>query len=112
MLAVAGGASVGIRITVFRAGLLSATIGVDWGIVILFTVVGFVMLLKQRMGIAVGAASAGSFLVILAVDLALNKQDGISRGIRMLLDRNAGHIVVSLVRSWFKLWSNSTTRRI
>jgi hypothetical protein len=95
-LTIAGGGSVGVRLVVLRAGLLLPSIGFDWTLVAAFAVAGFAMLLKQRLAVVTAAAASGTFLLGLAVDLVLNKQSGMSRGLRFLLDRQSGHIAVSV----------------
>lgn len=39
-----------------------------------------------------GSAASGSFLLVLAIDLILNKQSGMSSGLRLLLDQNSSHV--------------------
>ena len=39
-----------------------------------------------------GSAASGSFLLVLAIDLILNKQSGMSIGLRLLLDQNSSHV--------------------
>lgn len=39
-----------------------------------------------------GCAASGSFLLVLAIDLILNKQSGMSIGLRLLLDQNSSHV--------------------
>ncbi|KAI6029391.1 hypothetical protein BKA83DRAFT_680330 [Pisolithus microcarpus] len=51
------------------------------------------VLWKQRFGVLNGCASTGSFLCALGVDLVTNRQSGMSRGLRYLMDRNRYHVV-------------------
>jgi len=51
------------------------------------------MIYKQRIGILFGSASSGTFLIALGADLIVNQQKGMSRGLRVLMDRNTSHIV-------------------
>jgi hypothetical protein len=53
-LAIAGGGSVGLRITIIRAGLLFSSHGFDWGLIIAFAAGGFCLLLKQRLAVVSG----------------------------------------------------------
>ncbi len=46
-------------------------------------------------------AAVGSFLVALGIDLILNKQSGMSNGLRFLFDRNSSHFLVS-IRSFLR----------
>ena len=39
-----------------------------------------------------GSAASGSFLLVLAIDLTLNKQSGMSIGLLLLLDQNGSHV--------------------
>ena len=41
-----------------------------------------------------GSTSSGTFLIILGIDLLLNRQEGMSRGLRFLFDRNSNHLLV------------------
>ena len=41
------------------------------------------------------SASTGTFLLCLGLDLIVNKQSGMSRGLRFLFDRNVSHLLVS-----------------
>jgi hypothetical protein len=42
------------------------------------------------------ASSTGTFFIGLGVDLVINQQRGMSRGLRFLFDQNTSHIAVSL----------------
>lgn len=41
-------------------------------------------------------SSTGTFFIGLGVDLSLNQQKGMSRGLRLLFDQNTSHVAVSL----------------
>ena len=47
---------------------------------------------------ALSCTFTGTFLLSLGVDLAVNRQNGVSRGLRHLLDGNDAHILVRLSR--------------
>lgn len=94
LLGLSGGLSIGIRIVLLRPGLLIPIYAVNWVFPIIFAAVGFVLAVaKQRAGIVIGSASAGTFLIALGVDLIINRQKGMSFGLRFLLDRNDVHQV-------------------
>ncbi|KAH8103265.1 hypothetical protein BXZ70DRAFT_713552 [Cristinia sonorae] len=94
LLGITGGLSIGVRIVLLRPGLLIPTYGYNWIIVTIPGVVGFLLvILRQRMAITSGSASVGTFLVGLAIDLSINKQKGMSQGLRFLFDRNRSHLV-------------------
>jgi len=94
MLGMSGGFSIGVRIALFRPGLLIPVYGVNWLFPILFAAAGFVLAVaKQRAGIVIGSASAGTFLTALGIDLIINRQNGMSFGLRFLFDRNDVHLV-------------------
>lgn len=113
MLGILGGMSIGIRIVLLRDGLLIPKYAANWFIVGILMIVGLgVTVFRQRFGL-VGArltsaslvltesakvsscAAVGSFLVALGIDLILNKQSGMSTGLRFLFDRNSSHFLVS-----------------
>lgn len=113
MLGILGGMSIGIRIVLLRDGLLIPKYAANWFIVGILMIIGLgVTVFRQRFGL-VGArltsaslvltesvkvsscAAVGSFLVALGIDLILNKQSGMSTGLRFLFDRNSSHFLVS-----------------
>ncbi|TEB21174.1 hypothetical protein FA13DRAFT_1779468 [Coprinellus micaceus] len=83
----------------FKEGLLisdMAFYAANWAVIaVLGAIGGATVVVKrwQRWGVAGGCASIGTFLVFLGVDLAMNRQSGMSRGLRFLFDRNSNHIV-------------------
>ncbi|KAH8117129.1 hypothetical protein DFH11DRAFT_1505886, partial [Phellopilus nigrolimitatus] len=93
-LGATGGLSLGIRIILFRAGLLVPSFIGNWLVCAVFGGVGLLsVVFRERGGVIIGSASAGSFLVGLGVDLLVNKQAGMSTGLRFLFDRNSSHLV-------------------
>nr|GAT49083.1 predicted protein [Mycena chlorophos] len=97
-IGLAGGTAFGIRVVLLRAGLLLPAAKLydlnllNWGIVGVFGAVGGLVLVRyQRYGLLFGCASIGTFLVGLGVDLVLERQSGMSLGLRFLFDRNDSH---------------------
>ena len=43
----------------------------------------------------IGSACSGTFLFAVGADVAMNKQSGLSKGLRVLFDKNPAHIFVS-----------------
>ncbi|KAL5490057.1 hypothetical protein ACEPAI_4890 [Sanghuangporus weigelae] len=92
-LGAAGGMSVAMRAVLMREDLLVPIYYVNWILCGVFGAVGlFLAALTERWGVIIGSSSAGSFLVGLGVDLLINKQSGMSRGLRFLFDRNKSHL--------------------
>ncbi|KAJ6631442.1 hypothetical protein B0H10DRAFT_1978774 [Mycena sp. CBHHK59/15] len=100
MIGITGGIAFGIRIVLLRAGLLISSpqlYALNWGIIGVFGAAGGLTLIwLQRYGLLFGCASVGTFLTSLAVDLIMNKQTGLSLGLRFLFDRNGSHIAYLL----------------
>ncbi|THH06275.1 hypothetical protein EW145_g4200 [Phellinidium pouzarii] len=93
-LSAVGGVSFGIRVMLLKHNLLVPVFYVNWLISAAFGLAGiFILAWNERVGVIIGSSAAGSFLIALGVDLLVNKQDGMSRGLRYLFDRNANHIV-------------------
>ncbi|KZT22480.1 hypothetical protein NEOLEDRAFT_1137936 [Neolentinus lepideus HHB14362 ss-1] len=93
LLCLEGGAAVGIRAVIMKDDLLISTYVVNWVLVVLTIVAsGLLSLFKQRIAILLSVASCGTFLTGLGIDLILHKQDGMSRGLRFLFDRNSAHL--------------------
>jgi len=94
-----GGAAFGVRVVILKAGLLipgSVGYSLNWVVVLSFTVAGGASIIFdrcQRGGLVFGCASIGTFLSFLGVDLLINKQAGMSRGLRFLFDRNSSHFL-------------------
>jgi len=91
-LSILGGMSVGMRLVLMREGLLLRPTGLNWIVIVVCAVAGFVVtLLRQRIGIALSCTFTGTFLLLIGVDLASNQQKGVSNGLRHLLDGNSAH---------------------
>jgi len=109
-LGITGGLAVGIRIMIIKENLLFSSkvlsrtddlFGVTWAIIAVFGLAGgLVMLRWQRAGIMFGSASVGTFLAFLSIDLLLNRQSGMSRGLRYLMDRNISHVLELIVAGY------------
>jgi len=94
LLGVSGGFSIGVRIVLFRSGLLIPDYAANWVFPGILAAVGFVLAVaRQRAAILIGSASVGTFLTALGIDLIINKQNGMSFGLRFLFDRNDAHLV-------------------
>ncbi|KAL0577681.1 hypothetical protein V5O48_004285 [Marasmius crinis-equi] len=95
-MTLAGGVAFGVRIVIIQPNLLVSAdnlFAVNWVIPTVCAVVaGLVLVRWQRVGLLFGCASVGTFLVFLGVDLIINKQSGMSRGLRFLFDRNSNHL--------------------
>jgi len=93
-LGVVGGLAVGVRIAIIKRDLLvSSSFTTNWLIAALFGLLGGGLVAwKQRVGILLCSAAAGTFLIGVGFDLIINKQDGLSRGLRFLFDRNTSHL--------------------
>ncbi|TCD65567.1 hypothetical protein EIP91_002487 [Steccherinum ochraceum] len=102
LLAIMGGMSIGVRIILFRPGLLiPSLLYANWLIITVLGIGGFVLvLLRQRAAITGGSAAVGSLLVGLGIDLIINQQDGLSMGLRFLFDRNNSHLVDLFTRQY------------
>ncbi|KAG6816596.1 hypothetical protein H0H87_004822 [Tephrocybe sp. NHM501043] len=107
LLGITGGLAFGIRADLLKEGLLISDLKiyfVNWVVVAVFGVLGGSMMVSQktqRAGIVsaelFGSASVGTFLVALGVDVIINRQSGMSRGLRFLFDRNASHALDIIV---------------
>ncbi|EKM81252.1 hypothetical protein AGABI1DRAFT_72143 [Agaricus bisporus var. burnettii JB137-S8] len=110
-LGMMGGMSLGVRITLLREGLIFG-VGEDgngagyilsWAMIAVLGVLGglWITLAKfQRSGMLFACAATGTFLVALGIDLSVNKQSGMSRGLIFLFDRNKSHIVDVITKSY------------
>ncbi|KNZ81255.1 hypothetical protein J132_02207 [Termitomyces sp. J132] len=102
LIGITGGLAFGTRVVILRPGLLVPGVNLffaDWVVVALFGALGGAFIVSQktqRAGILVGSASVGTFFIALGIDLILNRQSGMSRGLRFLFDRNASHALVRL----------------
>ncbi|CAE7128424.1 unnamed protein product [Rhizoctonia solani] len=94
-----GGSSVAVRGIILRPGLLVPP-GQNRQLAfvnILIVVVGALsgglgVIFKQRESMIFSTSCIGSFLAALAIDLLVNGQNGMSRGLRSLFDMNENHI--------------------
>ncbi|GJE91348.1 hypothetical protein PsYK624_074970 [Phanerochaete sordida] len=102
VLGVLGGMSVGVRIVLFRAGLLVPhPYWANWVVtMVLAAVMLLLVIAKQRAGVTLSAAAVGTFLIALGADLVANKQAGMSMGLRYFFDRNSAHILWLQTRGW------------
>ncbi|KAF9012680.1 hypothetical protein BDQ17DRAFT_1321645 [Cyathus striatus] len=107
-LGILGGLSFGIRVVLLRQGLLFGGVetgeyAANWIIVGITGLLGGIALFckrSKRLGLAVACASTGTFLTFLGVDLILNKQTGMSTGLRFLFDRNKAHLIDIMQRGY------------
>ncbi|KAK7036524.1 hypothetical protein VNI00_011721 [Paramarasmius palmivorus] len=103
-IAVAGGVAFGVRIELLKEGLLISSedlYAVNWAIPSVFGLaMGLLLVRHQRAALLFGCSSVGTFLVFLGLDLLLNKQSGLSRGLRFLFDRNSNHIADILSKGY------------
>ena len=110
-----GGLSIGVRVILFRPGLLiPSPFWANWTICGVLGAVTFLLCIaKQRAAIVrrtflalsaipadglyvsqtICSAAVGTFLTGLGADLLVNKQGGMSMGLRHLFDRNSAHIL-------------------
>ncbi|KAG8803417.1 hypothetical protein FRC17_006179, partial [Serendipita sp. 399] len=92
MLGASAGVALGILIVLLRPGLLFPIYALNILPLGLLAALGTAWpLWHQRLAVIVSSSTCGSFLIGLAVDLTLNKQSGMSLGLRFLLDRNQIH---------------------
>ncbi|KAF8870473.1 hypothetical protein BD779DRAFT_1580155 [Infundibulicybe gibba] len=102
LLNVTSGLALGIRFMILRQGLLFSGFAVNWIIIgVLGLLAGVIPIKWQRAGIAFSAASTGTFLTFLGIDLIINKQAGMSQGLRFLFDRNSSHIL-DIIQTGYK----------
>ncbi|KAH7311159.1 hypothetical protein B0J17DRAFT_585894 [Rhizoctonia solani] len=94
-----GGSSIAVRGVILRPGLLvppgqnQQLAFVNIVIVAVGALVGGLsVIFKQRESMIFSTSCVGSFLIALAVDLLVNGQDGMSRGLRFLFDMNDNHL--------------------
>ncbi|OCH90576.1 hypothetical protein OBBRIDRAFT_834892 [Obba rivulosa] len=100
-LGILGGLAFGMRIVLFRAGLLVHVFPVNWVIIAVFGVIGLgLVIFARRVAITISSASVGTFLTGLGIDLAINHQVGLSFGLRLLFDRNSAHYAAIVRQGW------------
>ncbi|EKM53362.1 uncharacterized protein PHACADRAFT_125005 [Phanerochaete carnosa HHB-10118-sp] len=102
VLGALGGLSLGVRIVLFRPGLLFPhPYWANWVVTMVLGAIFLILVIaKQKAGITLSAAALGTFLTALGVDLVVNKQSGMSMGLRYFFDRNAAHIYWLQTRGW------------
>ncbi|KAF8141177.1 hypothetical protein EV363DRAFT_1247662 [Boletus edulis] len=104
VLGILGGLAIGIRIILLGNGLIVSdpdAFFVNWLIIGVCGIAGSILVLcKQRYGILNGCASTGSFLCGLGLDLVVNQQSGMSRGLRYLVDRNRFHVLDTVTNGY------------
>ncbi|PCH36610.1 hypothetical protein WOLCODRAFT_92076 [Wolfiporia cocos MD-104 SS10] len=92
LITVASGFSWGARLSLFREDLLVRQVWGDWIIGAAFALINVVLIPHfERTAIALASASVGTFLIGLGIDLLIEKQNGMSWGLRYLFDRNKAH---------------------
>ncbi|KAJ3518602.1 hypothetical protein NM688_g9414 [Phlebia brevispora] len=97
LMAFLGGFSVGVRIVLFRDGLVVHRLFGNWLIITGLGLLAFLLVvLKQRAAVVICSSAVGTFMTGLGIDLAIYKQNGMSLGLRYLFDRNASHMEASL----------------
>ncbi|KAG9118367.1 hypothetical protein FRC07_007144 [Ceratobasidium sp. 392] len=122
-----GGVSITSRIIILRPGLLIPS-GLDTQLAfanLVIVIVGMLcgglsVVFAQRSSMIFATASAGSFLIALTIDLFVNGQNGMSRGLRSLFDKNNNHlatflsqlVVTEIVPHTPKSFTSYTTSRI
>ncbi|KLO14870.1 hypothetical protein SCHPADRAFT_939150 [Schizopora paradoxa] len=103
-LGLVGGASVAMRLVLLRDNLLIPVEFVNWLLIGLFGGLGFILsVFWQRLGVIFGTVSSGSFLVLIAIDSIVNQQDGLSRGLRLLFDKNKAHVADIAIDGYYPL---------
>jgi hypothetical protein len=104
-LGIQGGLAIGIRIVLLRSLLLvpdPAAFFINWLLIAFCGLASAVLVVwKQRAGLLVGSASVGTFFCALGIDLVVNQQSGMSRGLRYLIDRNRYHVVDTTSNGYF-----------
>ncbi|CCO33657.1 hypothetical protein BN14_07742 [Rhizoctonia solani AG-1 IB] len=98
-ICILGGSSIAIRGVILRPGLLvppGQNQQLAFANVVIVAVCallgGLSVIFKQRESIIFSTSCIGSFLMALAIDLVLNGQGGMSRGLRSVFDMNDNHL--------------------
>ncbi|EED83911.1 predicted protein [Postia placenta Mad-698-R] len=105
LITIASGFSWGARICLFRSDLLVREVYGDWLIGTAFALMNVVLVpYYERVAVnamkAIASASVGTFFIGLGVDLIINKQAGMSFGLRLLCDRNKAHYLDLVYKGW------------
>jgi len=96
-LCIMGGLAFGLRIVLIKKDLLTSSMALNWVIAAIFGLAGGLLIIwKLEVAMLVGCASTGTFLASLGIDLMLNRQSGLSFGLRSLFDNNDNHIAYFL----------------
>ncbi|KAF7798981.1 hypothetical protein EIP86_010210 [Pleurotus ostreatoroseus] len=105
LIALLGGFSVGVRIVLFRADLLIHKFFANWLVIVGLGLLMFLLMLVQQRAtmarrLAVCSTAVGTFMTGLGIDLIVNKQSGMSMGLRYLFDRNSSHLEYIASHGW------------
>lgn len=104
LLSLSGGVAFGTRIVLIKQGLLVSNdnlYAANLAIIAVFGgAAGLSLIWAQRASILLACASVGTFLTTLGFDLIINKQAGLSRGLRFLFDRNDSHLADLVVNGY------------
>ncbi|KZT69630.1 hypothetical protein DAEQUDRAFT_765228 [Daedalea quercina L-15889] len=101
LMSVASGFSWGVRICLFGTNLAVKEIWGDWLIGASFALVTVILIpYWERLAVTVASASVGTFFLALGIDLCVNKQSGMSFGLRYAFDRNPRHFYDIVYMGW------------
>ncbi|KAH9920922.1 uncharacterized protein B0H18DRAFT_880613 [Fomitopsis serialis] len=101
LLVVASGFSWGVRICLFGTNLAVKEIWGAWLIGTAFALVHVILIpYFERLAVAISASSVGTFFLALGIDLIVNKQSGMSLGLRYAFDRNPRHYYAIVYAGW------------
>lgn len=101
LICIASGFSWGVRICLFRSDLLVREVYGDWLIGTAFAFLNVLLIPHfERIAVAIASASVGTFFIGLAIDLIVEKQAGMSLGLRLLCDRNKAHYFNLVYKGW------------
>ncbi|KAF5383418.1 hypothetical protein D9757_006165 [Collybiopsis confluens] len=93
VISIMGGLALGMKVVLVKKDLLiTSSFILNWIIVVVFGVgMGLMLIWRPRAAMVISCASVGTFLSVLGIDLLLNKQSGLSLGLRHLFDQNDNH---------------------
>ncbi|EPT00405.1 hypothetical protein FOMPIDRAFT_1049725 [Fomitopsis schrenkii] len=101
LICIASGFSWGVRICMFAPNLAVKELWGSWLIGTAFALVNVCLIPHwERIAVAIGSASVGTFFVALGIDLFVNKQSGMSFGLRYAFDRNMYHYYAIVYHGW------------
>jgi len=97
LIGAVGGTSLFMRVVIFKRNLLLSVYPLNLALLALGGVLGVVFIIwKRRLSILFATSLLSTFLLGLSIDLVLNinapQGQGISRGLRFLMDRNSAHL--------------------